>query len=409
MGHSFQNSQVPSKKEHSIVYRNTAHQVFGELPKRRFQANLPPYPIKRLQYGSEQEKASNHGFVKSARENWARANQRNAPSAPIDDDEFQTHTFVSPQAAKDFQDRAKSIIPERELLLDEERNPEIFDNVMKRGWQSFIEDPGEANVSMVREFFANAAHSDSNTSVKVRDVVVRFDPAHINNYFNLPDLSLEGYNTVKKKTIFDDLIRTLCPRGTSWKGEKKSFNRSELSKEAKACANFVSAHLLPTSAVSTVLPPRLLLIYAIIIGIDINWAGVPTRENDETMKPQLPIKDVFSYKDVVGPDNPGMGGDDDEGDAQNAPAPRRAAQPRQKGKQSVQEIGDGDREWKEAVETHLTFIGKMLRALTSKMGCDTTDIAEPLPFPRHAAAVDRPESSRARRVIESDDEEDLNN
>ncbi|XP_012842756.1 PREDICTED: uncharacterized protein LOC105962958 [Erythranthe guttata] len=223
----------------------------------------------------------------------ARANQRNAPSAPIDDDEFQTHTFVSPQAAKDFQDRAKSIIRERELLLDEERNPEIFDNVMKRGWQSFIEDPGEANVSMVREFFANAAHSDNNTSVKVRDVVVRFDPAHINNYFNLPDLSLEGYNTVKKKTIFDDLIRTLCPRGTSWKGEKKSFNRSELSKEAKAWAYFVSARLLPTSAVSTVLPPRLLLIYAIIIGIDINWAGVPTRENDETMKPQLPIKDVW--------------------------------------------------------------------------------------------------------------------
>ncbi|XP_075079843.1 uncharacterized protein LOC142165117 [Nicotiana tabacum] len=79
--------------------------------------------------------------------------QRAAPARPYD-----SNKFVSPEAQTRFTEKAaKKPFPERGIYIKKvkERCPYMYNELMERGLQAFIDEPGEANVMVVREFYAN--------------------------------------------------------------------------------------------------------------------------------------------------------------------------------------------------------------------------------------------------------------
>nr|XP_009775484.1 PREDICTED: uncharacterized protein LOC104225403 [Nicotiana sylvestris] len=101
---------------------------------------------------------------------------------------FDNNKFVSAKAQDRFAEKAsKKPIPERGIdVRSLQRNcPHMYDELMGRGLQTFINEPGEGNVMVVREFYANAPEHD-NGIVTVRRKAVNASVEAIRTTYQLP-------------------------------------------------------------------------------------------------------------------------------------------------------------------------------------------------------------------------------
>ncbi|XP_075073972.1 uncharacterized protein LOC107782338 [Nicotiana tabacum] len=110
--------------------------------------------------------------------------RREAPARPYD-----SNKFVSPEAQTRFIEKAaKKPIPKRGIDIKKvkERCPHMYNELMERGLQAFIDKPGEANVMVVREFYANLPeHVHHVVTVRRKVVDASIEAIHI--AYQLPD------------------------------------------------------------------------------------------------------------------------------------------------------------------------------------------------------------------------------
>ncbi|XP_075078756.1 uncharacterized protein LOC142164608 [Nicotiana tabacum] len=175
--------------------------------------------------------------------------QRAAPAHPYD-----SNKFVSPEAQTRFTEKAtKKPIPKRGIDIKKvkERCHHMYNELMERGLQAFIDEPGEANVMVVCEFYANLPEHVHHV-VTVRHKVVDASIEAIRIAYQLPD-PLPG-NTdfyeygrnptdAKLERFFDDI----CVPGkiVEWLEHGEKFHSSILTPEAKSWLYVINSRLIP--------------------------------------------------------------------------------------------------------------------------------------------------------------------
>lgn len=119
---------------------------------------------------------------------------KRARSALSSEGAFNRHKFISKDAADRYRKLVvkSSVIPERGLAPCEVHQPQLFQNIMQRGWSDFVKQPEPAVLSIVREFYANMVEGSSRSFVRGRQV--SFDYGTINRYYHLPNFERDEYD-----------------------------------------------------------------------------------------------------------------------------------------------------------------------------------------------------------------------
>ena len=95
---------------------------------------------------------------------------------------------------------------------------------------------------VVQEFYANA-YEHENCRAFVKGKRVAFDRTTINQYYSLPKIDDDGYNTYFSEDLdWDEVMTALCKLGTQWKlsGDKAlSFPSSAMIRELKVSHYFI--------------------------------------------------------------------------------------------------------------------------------------------------------------------------
>lgn len=129
---------------------------------------------------------------------------------------------------------------------------------------------------MVREFYINAS-PEGPAVVQVRGRSVAFGSQAINALFAKP--SYEGRNYMEqglRRYDLDEIIRSLCKLGTTWKTNDMTCERTTFPHSAlncyygKAWFNFVCANMIPTHHLSNMTKDRTILLFTIITGLDVD-------------------------------------------------------------------------------------------------------------------------------------------
>ncbi|XP_012829106.1 PREDICTED: uncharacterized protein LOC105950298 [Erythranthe guttata] len=323
-------------------------------------------------------------------------------------DEF---LYVNVEAKREFIRRhSRPFVPERELDIYGMEKESIIENFDRRQWKYLAKRPEDYNENLVRLFYANAGFHPGSVVV-LRDIEVRYDAATINKFFHLPEVSTEPFQQLKMATTYEELIQTLCPRGSKWQKGEHWFRRGELSREAKVWMYFVSSRLMPTKSTAKTYAPRLTLMYAIMKRTPVNVgaiihaeirrclgdtslglmfpslittlcdrAGVPTYADDRLTRSPQPI---FPYHKLQPASGPLGEGDSDLPDA--GPSGVHAARPEQRARRGRQEaepqLPEYVGQWMDVMEENVGWFKKMMKAMAAALQCRTDDIVEPRPFP----------------------------
>lgn len=130
-------------------------------------------------------------------------------------------------------------------------------------------------ISIVKEFYANAKEAQD-YDVQVRGKSVLFDKQSINSYNQIEYMSDDNEFTeyMTEDLNLDTVIKTLCRPGAEWKSKGNdgaiNFSNGELRRYGKAWYSFICAKLMPTTHVSDVIKDIVVLLYAIVMGKNIN-------------------------------------------------------------------------------------------------------------------------------------------
>ncbi|KGN46897.1 hypothetical protein Csa_020731 [Cucumis sativus] len=192
---------------------------------------------------------------------------KRARSALSSEGAFNRHKFISKDAADRYRKLVvkSSVIPERGLAPCEVHQPQLFQNIMQRGWSDFVKQPEPAVLSIVREFYANMVEGSSRSFVRGRQV--SFDYGTINRYYHLPNFERDEYDIYASEHVdVHQIIRELCQPGAEWvinPGEPIRFKSSNLTVSNQVWHKFICAKLLPVAHTSSVTKERAILLYAI--------------------------------------------------------------------------------------------------------------------------------------------------
>lgn len=82
---------------------------------------------------------------------------------------------------------------------------DIDEIVRERGWQKFVQQPGNSVIPVVREFYANVTEDYSSKTV-MQGKQVAFNNATINKYFNLSKIRNDDYHTYLEELDLGEVI-----------------------------------------------------------------------------------------------------------------------------------------------------------------------------------------------------------
>ncbi|MCD9641854.1 hypothetical protein HAX54_028311 [Datura stramonium] len=89
--------------------------------------------------------------------------------------------------------------------------PTIHDTVRELGLGYVFAEPGECNLTLVREFYVNWSTSyRESTKIKVRGQVVHFTARSFNAFLGTPLVDLEMYFLLLGKLPYNDIHHTFC-------------------------------------------------------------------------------------------------------------------------------------------------------------------------------------------------------
>ena len=206
--------------------------------------------------------------------------------------------------------------------------------IAAKGWRALCQPPRPAEMSVVREFYANLT-SHVLKKVRVRGILVDFSAESINSFYSLEHVSAGPFDQLREHPDYPEVIRVLTKGRGEWRinsaGHAVNFKAKHLAFIPKVWHHFITSRLIPTTNVCEVTAQRALLNFAIIqdIPFDVgqviedailhNWdakmnpghpflifglckqAGVPLDDNEAWLHP---IKAISVKRDTPGVPQP---------------------------------------------------------------------------------------------------------
>ncbi|XP_073153332.1 uncharacterized protein [Henckelia pumila] len=172
--------------------------------------------------------------------------------------------FISEEAKARYEEAkaARNPIEERGIDLSKSRTASL--GIVARGWAELCRQPLAALVPLVCEFYANAAERTDSTAF-VRDKMVSFSPAAINELLKTPDVDDSQFQAFKANPDYNEISNVLCYDGNVWKDSVKfiSFKEKYLRLEPALWYAFLTHRLMPVSHTHDVTMSRAVLLYAL--------------------------------------------------------------------------------------------------------------------------------------------------
>ncbi|KAJ1394703.1 hypothetical protein SESBI_33953 [Sesbania bispinosa] len=168
---------------------------------------------------------------------------------------FDGNRFCSSDHAKHYHSDVKlrSIIPDRNIILNDDEYPEMITAISKLGWEFFCKIAGQGKQALTHEFYTNgwkAEHEDlAQFTTMVRGKVVKFDVDHINkilrtdkDYLNC-DNSFDDFCAGRPN--FKEMLRVLYYSEVVWlplhQKKPRALKMGDLQPFARAWGAFIIA------------------------------------------------------------------------------------------------------------------------------------------------------------------------
>ena len=139
--------------------------------------------------------------------------------------------------------------------------------IAAKGWRALCQPPHPADMSVVREFYANLA-SHVLKKVRVQGIFVDFSAESINSYYSLDHVPSEPFDRLYEHPDYPEVLRVLTNGRGEWKvnseGHAIHFKAKHLTFIPKVWHHFITSRLIPTTNLCEVTAKRALLNYAII-------------------------------------------------------------------------------------------------------------------------------------------------
>ena len=169
----------------------------------------------------------------------------------------------------------RNFILERGIAMEELGGTNVLEVVETRGWAGYVRRPCNANLSLVKEFYANLEDAQFGTHgvVMVRSVLVIVTAEMINAYYDLPPIE-QVINSWPTKSEIGRMIRH--DQGVGWNGVKTT--RTALTTDCAFWNLFISASLKPTTHTGEIFKEPSQILYAIKTGRYFDVAGCIKKE-----------------------------------------------------------------------------------------------------------------------------------
>ncbi|KAJ4708842.1 DEAD-box ATP-dependent RNA helicase 56-like isoform X2 [Melia azedarach] len=192
--------------------------------------------------------------------------------------------FISNEAEEHFEEHLKN----KKLLLEKgfhmQDSPSlglpsyVSEVIVQRGWHKFVQNPDPPLVAVVKEFYANWLNPEEEV-VTMRGTEVDCSIGAINYIYGLVDIAdeySEFTETVTEEHI-NEALQLTTKEGTQWiisTTEKRTVMQTTLTPAARVWYHFIKFRLRPTTQDDTISYSRILLIYALLIGLSINIGSI---------------------------------------------------------------------------------------------------------------------------------------
>ncbi|KAJ4721065.1 Retrovirus-related Pol polyprotein from transposon opus [Melia azedarach] len=154
----------------------------------------------------------------------------------------------------------------------------VLEVIVQRGWHKFVQNPDPPLVAVVKEFYANWLDPEEEM-VRVKGTEVDCSIGAINQVYRLVDI-IDEYSEFMKTMIEEQINETLqltTKEGTQWiisATEKRTVMQTALTLATRVWYHFIKFRLRRTTHDDTVSLSRILLIYALLIGLSINIESI---------------------------------------------------------------------------------------------------------------------------------------
>ncbi|MED6186854.1 hypothetical protein PIB30_070670 [Stylosanthes scabra] len=199
--------------------------------------------------------------------------------APSSSDILDAHCFWTPYH--------QDLFEEHLAQKSEDENPEIQEEIAKRGWRRLSKPRTKISKVLIQEFYANAVRTKEEVASGenypyqsyVRSVTTDFSAANIRDTLRICHLTPGAQTDFKTKQRedqrLDEVIRDICVLGARWKMSSSQpdqpiqLKRQDLTPLARGWAEFIIHLIIPTGNKSEITIPRVILIHSIIKGEDV--------------------------------------------------------------------------------------------------------------------------------------------
>ncbi|MED6172488.1 hypothetical protein PIB30_050534 [Stylosanthes scabra] len=179
----------------------------------------------------------------------------------------------------------KRVLPELIIQVDEDILDHCGLQIQQRKWERFTSPIQAVGHLMVKEFYANAWEPDKEKrkpytyTTMVRVIDISFVPSKIKRVMKLrkdplPNAASYHERKANKDYRLEHVLEDLCIEEADWvrhkDGRPHYLRRADLEPMTKGWCDFICRSILPTTNCSELIVERVVLIYSIIIGENIN-------------------------------------------------------------------------------------------------------------------------------------------
>uniref|UniRef100_M1DJE3 Putative plant transposon protein domain-containing protein n=1 Tax=Solanum tuberosum TaxID=4113 RepID=M1DJE3_SOLTU len=160
--------------------------------------------------------------------------------------------------------------------------PVIYNTINALGLRFMFENPGDCNLTLVREFYANwNTETRFNKTVPIRGKDVRFTAKLLNLLLGTPNCEDGDFNKLKENPPYRDICHTFCgvESISRWDRSKvtrrhSTLNYANFNQVARVWFKIVCSVLLPAKNLTDVTMDMVVLVYMLMKGMSINVGAV---------------------------------------------------------------------------------------------------------------------------------------
>ncbi|KAH0709561.1 hypothetical protein KY284_010988 [Solanum tuberosum] len=181
--------------------------------------------------------------------------------------------------------------------------PVIYRIVVELGLRFIFYHPGDCNLSLVREFYANCLMETKYKIVPIRGKDVEFSARILNELLGTPNYDADDFNMLKEKSPYRDIRHTVSGVESTarWAHSKDTGRHSTLyfanvNLIARVWLKIVCSVLLPAKHLTEVTRDRVVLVYMLMKGMPINVGEILRKDK---MKFRNNLRWRFCYGGLI--------------------------------------------------------------------------------------------------------------